>query len=143
MRRKVAEVRTVQAHRNTTCVAAATHSKWIHSSELLREWIEFICLEGTILWSFKFTRSFLFFLFALLERRNSSDPKYSIRCCYISALVLTCFRLTKGRATFFRPETIVAGFLHLMVFLFKVLSNHSSKRQFLLLHCRKLNKVTM
>ena len=40
---------------------------------------------------------------------------------YFSALVLTCFRLTKGRATFFRPETIVASFLHLMVLLFKVL----------------------
>ena len=34
-------------------------------------------------------------------------------CCYISTLVLTCFRLTKGRAMFFRPETIVVSFLHL------------------------------
>ena len=51
-------------------------------------------------------------------------------CCYILALVLTCFRLKKGRATFFRPETIVASFLHLMVLSFKVLLNHSSKRQF-------------
>ena len=42
---------------------------------------------------------------------------------YISALVLTCFRLTKGRATFFRPETIVASFLHLMVLFLKVLFN--------------------
>ena len=37
------------------------------------------------------------------------------RCCCNSALVLTCFRLKKGRATFFRPETIVESFLHLMV----------------------------
>ena len=42
----------------------------------------------------------------------------------------------KGRAMFFWPETIVASFLHLMVLLFKVLLNHSSKRQFLVLHCR-------
>ena len=33
------------------------------------------------------------------------------------------------------PETIIAGFLHFIVLLFKVLSNHSSKRQFLMLHC--------
>ena len=32
-----------------------------------------------------------------------------------SALVLTCFHLTKGRATYFRPKTIVASFLHFMV----------------------------
>ena len=48
--------------------------------------------------------------------------------CYIWALVLTCFRLTKGRATHFRPETIVASFLHLMVLLSKVLLNHSWKQ---------------
>ena len=45
-----------------------------------------------------------------------------ILCCYLSAL-LTCFRLEKGRATFFWPETIVASFLHLMVLSFKVLWN--------------------
>ena len=45
---------------------------------------------------------------------------YNLIC--ISALVLTCFRLTKGRAPFFRPETIVADFLHLMVF---VMFNHA------------------
>ena len=44
-----------------------------------------------------------------------------------SVLVLTCFRLTKGPVTFFRPETTVASFLHYMVLLFKVLLNHSSK----------------
>ena len=60
-------------------------------------------------------------------------------CCYFSALVLTCFRLKKGRAAFFRPETIVASFLHLMVLFFKVLLNHSSKRQFLVLHWHLLN----
>ena len=29
--------------------------------------------------------------------------------------MLTCFRLTKGHATYFRPETIVTSFLQLMV----------------------------
>ena len=44
----------------------------------------------------------------------------------------------KGCATvFFRPETIVASLLHLMVLFFKVLLNHCSKRQCLVLHCRK------
>ena len=33
--------------------------------------------------------------------------------------------LTKGRATFFRPETIIESFLHLMCLLFKVLFNHT------------------
>ena len=33
------------------------------------------------------------------------------RCRYISALVLTCFCLKKGRAKFFRPETVIASFL--------------------------------
>ena len=47
-----------------------------------------------------------------------------VRCCCNSALLLNCFRLKKGRDTFFRPETIVASFLHFMVFLPKVLFNH-------------------
>ena len=48
-------------------------------------------------------------------------PKYNsnVRCCCISALVLTQFRLTKGRTMFFRPETIVASFLHLMLLFFQ------------------------
>ena len=57
-----------------------------------------------------------------------------LRCCWISALVLTCFRLTKGCATFFRPETIVASFLHLMVLFYKEIFNHTSKHQFVVLH---------
>ena len=52
------------------------------------------------------------------------------------ALVLTFFRLTKSRAMYFRPETIVESFLRLMVLLFKVLLNHTLKRQFCVLHCR-------
>ena len=48
---------------------------------------------------------------------------------YFSAFVLTCFRLTKRRATYFRSETIVASLMHLMVLLCKVLFNHSWKRQ--------------
>ena len=59
------------------------------------------------------------------EFRKITATCTAVRCCYFSALVLTCFRLTNGRATYFRPETIVASFLHHMVFLFKVLFNHS------------------
>ena len=40
--------------------------------------------------------------------------------------MLTCFHLKKGRATFFRPETIVKSFLHLMVLFFKVLLKQPS-----------------
>ena len=65
-----------------------------------------------------------------MYKRNKSIvfPTIFNRCnsCYISALVLTCFRLAKGRASFFRPETIVTSFLHLMVSSFKVLLNHKS-----------------
>ena len=53
-----------------------------------------------------------------------------VRCCYISSLVLNCFRLKKGRVTFFWPETIVANFLHSMVLLHKVLFNHTIFRYF-------------
>ena len=52
-----------------------------------------------------------------------------------TALVLKYFRLKKGRAMFFRLETVVAGFLHSLVLLPKVLLNHFLKRQFLVLHC--------
>ena len=47
--------------------------------------------------------------------RQVKTGKPECRCCNFSALVLTCFRLMKGLATYFRPETIVAKFLHLMV----------------------------
>ena len=57
-----------------------------------------------------------------------------VRCCYISSQMLACFRLTKGRATFFQLEIIVASFLHLMLLLYKVILNHTSKRQFVVLH---------
>ena len=46
--------------------------------------------------------------------------------CCISALVLTCFLLKKGRAMFFRPETIFVSFLNFMVLLPKVLFNNIS-----------------
>ena len=49
-----------------------------------------------------------------------------IRGVIYSALVLTCFCLTKGHATFFRPETIVVSLLHLMVLFFKVIFNYNS-----------------
>ena len=70
--------------------------------------------------------------YILLDRKNVARPfvirkqvsTCAVRCCYISALVLTCFHLTKGRATFFRSKTIFACFLHLIVLLFKVLLNH-------------------
>ena len=43
----------------------------------------------------------------------------------MSTLLIVCFRLTKDRVTFFRPETIFASFLLLMVLFFKVLLNHT------------------
>ena len=64
-----------------------------------------------------------------------------VRCCYISALVLTCFRLTKGRGT----ETIVGSLLLFIVLLFKVLFNHltelQSQLQYLFLH--KILKISL
>ena len=42
----------------------------------------------------------------------------------------------KSRATFYRPETIVVSLLLLMVLSFKVIFNHTSKRQFVVLHFR-------
>ena len=54
--------------------------------------------------------------------------KHECRCCYISAFVVICYRLTKYLATLFPPETIVANFLHLMVVFFKVIFNYTSKR---------------
>ena len=44
-----------------------------------------------------------------------------VRCCYIVALVLIYFRITKGHATFFQPETIVESFMHLVVLLYKII----------------------
>ena len=58
-----------------------------------------------------------------------------VRCCYISALMLTYFRPTKGRAMFFRLETILASLLQLVVLFSEVISNHTSKRQFVGLRC--------
>ena len=60
----------------------------------------------------------------ILSRKNVTRPFFrrkqvsmsgEIRCYYISALMLTCFCLTKDCVLFFRLETIVASFLHLMV----------------------------
>ena len=71
----------------------------------------------------------------LRHTKTSKHECRNITAMYISAFVLTCFRLTKGRATYFRPETTVANFFHLMVFLFKVLFNHSWKHHFVVFHC--------
>ena len=49
-----------------------------------------------------------------VRRKQISTSVEMARCCYISALKLTCFHLTKARATYFRPETIIASFLKLM-----------------------------
>ena len=72
-----------------------------------------------------------------------------VRCCYISAHVLTCFRLTKGRGT----EIFVGSLLLFIMLLFKVLFNHltelQSQLQYMFLHkilkislqlCENLNK---
>ena len=70
------------------------------------------------------------------KRQYENAAPQNVRCCYISALVLTCYRLKKGRATFYRPETIVASLLLLMVLSLKVIFNHILKRQFMVLHFR-------
>ena len=56
-----------------------------------------------------------------------------VRYCYILTLVLTYFRLMKGRATYFQPE-IVASFLHLLVLSYTALFNYIWKSQFVVLH---------
>ena len=38
---------------------------------------------------------------------NSTWEGEKVRCCCISALVLNCFRLKKGRATFFDPKQLL------------------------------------
>ena len=53
---------------------------------------------------------------------QAKTGKHKCRNITATALVLTCFSLKKGCATYFRPETIIVSFLHLMVILFKVLS---------------------
>ena len=67
------------------------------------------------------------------EKRNVTFVSY-VNCYYIATFVLACFRLTKC-ATFFRPETIVASFLHLMVSFYKMIINHTLKHQFVVNHC--------
>ena len=73
----------------------------------------------------------------LTETRNNCFrlKKCSTTFCvlFTCSSLLTCFRLTKGRATFFRPETIVASFLHLMALFFKVIFQRYFKRQFVVL----------
>ena len=73
------------------------------------------------------------------ENWASVGNQWKSICCYISALVLNCFRLKKGRATLFRPEKIVASFLHSMVLLPKMPFNHFWKHQFVVLHCHIYN----
>ena len=68
----------------------------------------------------------------------TGEHECRVRCCYFSALLLTCYRLKKGRATFYRPETIVLSLLFLMVLSFKVIFNHISKCQFVVLHFCKI-----
>ena len=60
------------------------------------------------------------FLKVFVMNLNLANVFDFVRCCYISALLLTCFHLTKARATYLRPETIAASFLHLTMLLFKV-----------------------
>ena len=49
---------------------------------------------------------------------------FTLHCCYIATLVLTCFRLTMVCACIW-PEIINATFLHLMVLFYKVTINHT------------------
>ena len=52
--------------------------------------------------------------YRLKATRGATNDVFK-NCCLFTALVLTYFHQTKSRATFFRPETVVASFLHLMV----------------------------
>ena len=40
-------------------------------------------------------------------RKTSAKMQLNVRWCCISALVLNCFRLKKGRATFFDPKQLL------------------------------------
>ena len=62
--------------------------------------------------------------------------RHSCSRSLFSALVLTCYCLKKDRAAFYRPETIVASLLLLMVLFFRVIFNYTSKRQFVVLYFR-------
>ena len=53
----------------------------------------------------------------------------NVCCCYFSALVLACYHLKKGRATFYQPETIVASLSLLMVLHFEVIFNYTGKSE--------------
>ena len=59
--------------------------------------------------------------------RQAKRGKHECRNPYVAVifrhLYCTCFRVKKGYAMYFQPETIVASFLRLMVLLFKVLFN--------------------
>ena len=46
---------------------------------------------------------------------------------------LLLFCLTKGRVKFYRPETFIASFFHFIILICKVLINHFSKLQCVLL----------
>ena len=59
---------------------------------------------------------------------RNEDTECTIRCYYISALVLTSFHLAYGHSIIFRFERIVASLLHLMVLFFKVIFNHTPKQ---------------
>ena len=102
-------------------------SKWNNKKKMIGTKIllkEFRCMKSHFFSSFSLSKIH-FQIFTIIYNIFNYFIHLQLRCCYISALVLTCFRLTKGRATFFRPETIVANFLHPMVLFFKVLLNHS------------------
>ena len=61
----------------------------------------------------------------LRQAKTSKHEFRKVTATYnFSALLLIRFRLTKGCAAFFRFQTIVASFLHLMVLSFKVIFNH-------------------
>ena len=53
-------------------------------------------------------------------------------CCYFAVFVLIYFLLTNDRVTYFRGETIVASFLHLIVFICKMFINRTWNIKFLI-----------
>ena len=63
------------------------------------------------------------------ECRNVTATYFGTHAYLFSPDEGSCY-VFSTRATFFRPETIFVSFSHLIVIFFKVLLNHSSKRQF-------------
>ena len=59
------------------------------------------------------------------KKCNTIPHQTKIVCwCHFAFFVFIYFPLTKGRIRFFRPETMIESFLHLMMLLCKVFTSH-------------------